>query len=163
MAEVAHLEAAMAGKMRQAADAEVRQRSRSHGVSASVACSLAGPRKLVVSCEHWSRSHHHTHTHTETRPPCAPRCPQAQQHQQQRSLSRLKEQLHWCVKETEALKRQLSDKEAQLQRLRAGPAAGPGAGASGGASVARQLGSLGGFGARGSGAGAASRRGLDHF
>ena len=49
---------------------------------------------------------------------------QAQQQQHQRSLSRLKEQLHWCVKETEALKRQLADKDAQLAQLRRGATLG---------------------------------------
>jgi septal ring factor EnvC (AmiA/AmiB activator) len=43
--------------------------------------------------------------------------PQAQQQQQQRSLARLREQLHGCAKEAEALRRQLADRDAELAAL----------------------------------------------
>lgn len=43
---------------------------------------------------------------------------QTQQHQQQRSLARLTEQLQGCTQEAAALKRQLGDREAELRQLR---------------------------------------------
>jgi hypothetical protein len=66
------------------------------------------------------------HSHTASAPPNCFLSPalQAKQQQHQLSLSRLKEQLHWCVQETEALKRQLTDKDAQLAQLRRGAALG---------------------------------------
>ena len=43
------------------------------------------------------------------------------------SISRVKEQLQWCMRECEALKRQLTDKDEQIARLRAAAAASAGA------------------------------------
>lgn len=43
---------------------------------------------------------------------------QAKQQQHSRSLGRLKEQLRWIGSETDALKRQLSDRDKQLAALR---------------------------------------------
>lgn len=51
-------------------------------------------------------------------PPSFPPCPQAKQQQHSRSLGRLKEQLRWIGSETDALKRQLSDRDKQLANLR---------------------------------------------
>lgn len=42
---------------------------------------------------------------------------EAKQQQHARSLGRLKESLHWCASETDALKRQLADRDRQLAGL----------------------------------------------
>lgn len=65
-----------------------------------------------------------------------PSCPalprlQAKQQQHSRSLGRLKEQLRWVATETDALKRQLGDRDKQLAALRR-----EGMGASGSGSLA---------------------------
>lgn len=73
---------------------------------------------------------------------CCARCshgaarapPQAKQQQSQQSLGRLREQLHWSGKEADALKRQLGDRDSQLQALGrrgAPPGAAPGSSVAG--------------------------------
>ena len=70
--------------------------------------------------------------HSKLSPPCcSTACPQAKQQQHSRSLGRLKEQLRWVATETDALKRQLSDRDKQLASLRR-----EGTGASGSGSLA---------------------------
>lgn len=61
---------------------------------------------------------------------------QAKQQQHSRSLGRLKEQLHWVATETDALKRQLSDRDKQLASLRREGAGGGGGSLTGGGSFA---------------------------
>ena len=63
--------------------------------------------------------------------------PQAKQQQHSRSLGRLKEQLRWVATETDALKRQLSDRDRQLAAVRReGLGASSGGSLAGGASYA---------------------------
>lgn len=67
------------------------------------------------------------------------------------SVARVKEQLSWCVRECEALKRQLADKDQQIARLRAvaagsvAAAEGGGHGVAGLGAVQRGVGSVGGW------------------
>lgn len=52
---------------------------------------------------------------------------EARQARHSRSLGLVKEQLSWCATETDALKRQLRDRDAQLQQLRGSGGSGLGA------------------------------------
>lgn len=101
VAQLAHLEATLATKGRQTAEAEVRGAPLHAAMQHPLPFRPAGP-----SCSLRA----------------APALMQAKQQQSQQSLGRLREQLHWSGKESEALKRQLSDRDSQLHALgRRGP------------------------------------------
>lgn len=101
VAQLAHLEAALATKGRLTAEAEVRGETLHAATQHPLPFLPAGP-----SCSLRA----------------APALMQAKQQQSQQSLGRLREQLHWSGKESEALKRQLSERDSQLHALgRRGP------------------------------------------
>lgn len=114
VAQIAHLEAAAAGSTRQRADAEVR-----------CACRLWRLQRSRLQLLPWGccgASLLGTPVPPSTLPPrpCPQppaRRPQAKQQEHARSLGRLKESLHWCASETDALKRQLAERDRQLAGL----------------------------------------------